>query len=156
MQDISKKSIWCYLTTNPVLQLEHHCQVPEKNPDVGVMLPVNPAPLCQAALRSGESHSIIPPLRSPLFLSLPVAQGPSTKLKMADHEENWRLRKRSGLHSKLFHFLLPLPFKNLNFILFSHSTPMKRTIASHPQMPAPLFKGTGSPKALQKKCYTKR
>ena len=62
------------------------------------------------------------PLASSIPISFPaynsVTSSLHTQLKNTDHVKDRSITKRSRLHSKLFHFLLPCLFKNTHFIYF--------------------------------------
>lgn len=117
MWEISKKRICCYSTSN---QLRYHCQIPEKNPHIGMTPP--PESFGRVLLGSGENLNITPwlhlPVSFPAYSSVTSYLHTQLKNAMADHVEDWRITKRSRLHSKLFHFLLPCLFKNTYFIYF--------------------------------------
>lgn len=106
-----KRRIWCYPTSNPVLQLKHHCQVPEKNPNTGMM----------------------PSSRMSLFVRPPLALGRTTLplphtfpnflpcLELSDHLPSSAAEKLNGrvygsLVPSSFIFFCTFFFKNTCFI----------------------------------------
>lgn len=121
MRAISKKRIRCYPTSNPILQFKHHCQISEKNPNIG-MVPLLLSLLARPHLALVRTTALplcfISPISFPSCSSVTIYLHLQLKNEMGEHVESYvEIYKKKQAPFQALSFSSAFSFQQPLFIL---------------------------------------